>query len=150
MFDLRTLRSFAAWRDAGLVILVAGVVILASMALVSLRNRHRAARSVAIEWAIEALHQVPPDTVAAIYPVTEFANSVEVFHQRIRANEVPVDSVREFYQLYARGARDGSLAPGEIAEIGTYLGLTFHPQARDTSFPSSPSSVETTGESPGP
>ena len=146
MINLSTFRSPATWRDLGIVALVCGGIILASMALVSFRNRHRAARSTVVEWAFDALQQVPRDTVAAVYSHADFADTFERFRQRIRTGEVPVDSVRGFYHVYARCARDGSLAPKDIAELGSYLGLTARvPADRPASRPL-PVTADTVGQ----
>ena len=92
------------------------------MGLVSLRNRHRASTD-AVQWAFAALRQIPEDTVVQVYSVTVFNDAVGAFDRAVRANALPVDSVRAFYHAFALGARDGSFSAREVAEMGLYLGL---------------------------
>lgn len=131
-----------SWRDLGVVIAVSGVLILASMALVSLRNRHRVAHSTALEWAIDALRGVPVDTIAAVYPPAAFTESLERFRRSVRENAVPIDSARRFYQAFALRARDGLLTAEELAELGPYFGLAV-PVRYSPPTPSSPSDTTT-------
>jgi hypothetical protein len=121
---VRKFRSLATWRDISVVIVISGVVIIASMVLVSYRNRHRAAQSTAIAWAIDALADVSADTIAAAFDPAEYADALQQFRQNINAHTLTVDSVRTFYHAYALRARDGSLAPQEIADLGRFFGLT--------------------------
>lgn len=117
-----TFRSRATWRGLGAVALISGTVILASMGLVSFRNRNRAATQ-AIQWAADQLDRIPEDTVARVYEPAVFYEAVGEFHRAIRDNTVPVDSVRRFYQEYALRFRDGHFTAEEVAGIGPYLGL---------------------------
>jgi len=115
-------RSASAWRGAGVAALISGAVIVASIGLVSFRNRHRASTE-AVQWALNTLRQIPADTVAQVYSMNAFSEAVSAFDQAVHGNDVPVDSVRAFYQAFALGARDGSFTPQEIADLGPYLGL---------------------------
>ena len=115
-------RSAAAWRGVGVAALISSTVVAASMGLVSFRNRHRASTD-AVQWAFDALRQIPEDTVVQVYSMTTFHEAVGAFDQAVRANTVPVDSVRAFYHAFALGARDGSFTPREVADLGPYLGL---------------------------
>jgi hypothetical protein len=116
------LRSAPAWRGLGVIVLVSGTIILASMGLVSFRNRNREA-SQAVQWAVEALRQVPEDTVGRAYIPAVFYKAVGEFHQAVHDNTLPVDSVRQFYQAYSLWARDGVITAQEVADLGPYLGL---------------------------
>jgi len=115
-------RAKDTWRGLGAVALISGTVILASMGLVSFRNRNRGATQ-AVQWAADQLDRIPEDTVARVYTPAIFYEAVGEFHRAIRDNSVPVDSVRQFYQEYALRARDGHFTAEEVAEIGPYLGL---------------------------
>lgn len=115
-------RSPATWRGLGAVVLISGTVVLASMGLVSFRNRNRGATQ-AVQWAADQLDRIPEDTVARVYTPAIFYEAVGEFHRAIRDNTVPVDSVRHFYQEYALRARDGHFTAEEVADIGPYLGL---------------------------
>ncbi len=119
---ISTLRSATTWRGIGVVVLVSGTVILASMGLVEFRNRHRGATQ-AVQYAADRLDRIPEDTVARVYTPAVFYEAVGEFHRAIRDNSVPVDSVRHFYQEYALRARDGHFTADEVADIGPFLGL---------------------------
>jgi hypothetical protein len=125
MTVLRKLSSLSTWRDVAVIVVISGTIILASMALVAYRNRHRVADSTAIAWAIDALAAVSVDTIAVAFDSTAYADSLSHFRENINANAIPVDSVRAFYHAYALCARDGSIAPQEIARLGRFFGL--HP-----------------------
>jgi hypothetical protein len=134
MTFLKTFRSAASWRGIGAVALISGIVIVASIGLVSFRNRHRDATQ-AIQWAVDRLDRIPEDTVMRVYTPAVFYEAVGEFHRAIRDNVVPVDSVRHFYQEYALRARDGHFTASEVAELGPYLGLpqrTIVPTPADT------------------
>lgn len=119
---ISTFRSVTVWRGIGVIALVSGTVILASMGLVSFRNRHRGATQ-AVQYAADRLDRIPEDTVARVYTPAVFYEAVGEFHRAIRDNSVPVDSVRHFYQEYALRARDGHFTADEVAGIGPFLGL---------------------------
>jgi hypothetical protein len=149
MSIFRKFRSLATWRDIAVVVVISGTVILASMALVSYRNRHREARSTEVAWAIEALAAVSADTIATAFDPTEYADSLRQFRQNVNAHTLTVDSVRTFYHAYALCARDGSLAPQEIADLGRFFGLRpadplrVPPPVEDT-LPNAPAETNTT------
>lgn len=103
-------------------VLTATVIALASMGLVMSHNRHRA-DSTAVEWALDALRNLPDATVRQVCDPAEFVTRVELFRDAIRQDRIPIDSVRGFYQAYARQARDGHITVLEARFLGTYLGL---------------------------
>jgi hypothetical protein len=116
------LRSATTWRGIGVVILVSGTVVLASMGLVSFRNRNRGATK-AVQWAVERLDRIPEDTVVRVYTPAVFFEAVGEFHQAIRDHAVPVDSIRQFYHAFTLWARDGYFTAQEVADLGPFLSL---------------------------
>ena len=116
------LRSATTWRGIGVVVLISGTVVLASMGLVSFRNRNRGATQ-AVQWAAERLDRIPEDTVMRVYTPAVFYEAVGEFHQAIRDLAVPVDSVRQFYHAFSLWARDGHFTAQEVADMGPFLGL---------------------------
>jgi hypothetical protein len=145
---LLNLRSTPAWRGLGVTALVSGTIILASMGVVSFRNRNRAA-SQAVQWAVEALRQIPEDTVGRVYMPAVFCQAVGEFHQAVRDNAIPVDSVRQFYHAYSLWARDGIITAQEVAYLGPYLGLPLGTVSVAQPRDASPHSSDSTGMVPG-
>jgi hypothetical protein len=110
------------WRTLGVIILVSGGIALASMAVVRLRNVNRG-DTTAVEWALDDLRAIPEYTLSPVCQPADFLAAVDRYRGAVRRHSVPVDSIREFYQLYARLARDGSIDSREVSRLGPYLGF---------------------------
>ena len=110
------------WRTLGVVILVSGGVALASMAVVRLRNVNRG-DTTAIEWALDDLRAIPESTLIPVCQPADFFSAVDRYRAAVRQHAVPAGSIREFYQLYARLARDGRIDSREVSRLGPCLGF---------------------------
>ncbi len=117
--------SLTNWRVIVVVIIVSCGVALASMAVVRMRNLDRG-DTAAVEWALEDLRAVPESTLIPVCEPSDYQAAVDRYLAAVREHKIPVDSVRSFYQLYARLARDGLIVPSEIIQLSGSLGYTVN------------------------
>jgi len=117
--------SKESWRTLGAVIAISGGIALVSVVVVRLRNVHRG-DTTAIEWALDDLRAIPESTLTPVCAPADFLGAVDRYRDAVRKHTVQVDSIREFYQLYARLARDGRIDAREVTQLGPYLGFTVH------------------------
>jgi hypothetical protein len=103
---------------------VAAIVILGSMAVVRFANRNRQLTP-AVVAAAHSLSTVP-DSLVALQP-QDFSKRRDDFAQKLIAGALPADSVRAFYQSYARWMRDGRWDTADVVELGRYVGIEPFP-----------------------
>jgi hypothetical protein len=125
--------SKESWRTLGAVIAISVGIALASVVVVRLRNINRG-DTTAIEWALDDLRAIPESTLTPVCVPTDFIGAVDRYREAVRQHTIQVDSIREFYQLYARLARDGRIDSREVTQLGPYLGFAVHDSLRATDF----------------
>ena len=111
------------WRTFVVSLATMTVVVLGSIGVVRFRNRDRAVTQ-AVIWAADALANIPDSAIAGAFPIQDFDRSRRRFTSQLRDGELPVDSVRAFYQAYALCARDGIISGDEVRQFGAFLGLS--------------------------
>lgn len=114
--------SVNQWRVIVAMLSVSCGVALTSMAVVRLRNINRG-DTTAVEWALEDLRALPDSSLAPAIDSADYRRAIDRYRDAVRAHRVPVDSIREFYQLYARLARDGRIDSREVRQLGDWLGF---------------------------
>ncbi|GAB4320694.1 MAG: hypothetical protein Kow0074_11180 [Candidatus Zixiibacteriota bacterium] len=107
------------------------IIIAASIALVRFRNRDRG-ETQAVMWALEDMEAVPKVLSAALFAPQRYDLALKRFRMAIEEHELPVDSIRAFYQEYALHARDGELDAGDLRALGPFFGLTAIPDTADS------------------
>lgn len=117
--------SKESWRTLGAVIAISGGIALTSVVVVRLRNINRG-DTTAVEWALDDLRAIPESTLTPVCAPADFLGAVDRYRNAVRTHKIQVDSIREFYQVYARLARDGRIDSREIVQLGPYLGFAVH------------------------
>ncbi|MBI5867049.1 MAG: hypothetical protein HZB43_01950 [candidate division Zixibacteria bacterium] len=118
--------SIKEWRVLIVVLVASCGVALASMAIVRMRNINRG-DTTAVEWALDDLRAVSDSTLVPVCKPDDYRGAIDLYRESVRGNSIPVDSIREFYQLYARLARDGRIDSREIEQLGGWLGFAVSP-----------------------
>ncbi len=96
------------------------------MAIVRMRNINRG-DTTAIEWALDDLRAVSDSTLEPVCEPDDYRGAIDRYRASVHSNSLPVDSIREFYQLYARLARDGRINSHEVSQLGSWLGFAVSP-----------------------
>lgn len=108
------------WRVLLTAIMSCAVVVVTSITLVRLQNQDRAS-SPGFRFVAERIGTIPDSVAGHVMDIDSFRVRCDAFVDAICAGELPVDSLRKFYQDYALWARDGSWDTTEVRSFTAYI-----------------------------
>ena len=102
---------------------IALVVAAASYALVRYNNRDRGATT-AVRWALDDINQIPDSVITDLFALDQWRDQSRLFSERVLSGQMPVDSIRAFYHLYADCARAGILSADDVIQLSRFMDLS--------------------------
>ncbi len=105
-----------------LAVAVGAVVVFGSIGVVRFANRGRQVTP-AITAAAQDLGSIPADLIPSNVDSTEFIRRRDALVEQLIKGDLPVDTVRRFYQEYAMWKRDGRWDTTDAQGLTAFLGL---------------------------